>query len=191
MRIASLFGATAVAAAIAVAAPAWAQKADKKAAGDKPAAAAAPATISSQAEAKWTDTTNAAAATPENKAVLAGGKPMTVTGEVIDVSCYLQLGKKGDKHIPCGTKCLQNGQPIGVLDEKGDVYVLFAEEHDPRRDGQLDLKATFIPLLAKKVTVSGMMTESKGTKALFVHAGSLKGGAAAPAASPASGAPKK
>lgn len=141
------------------------------------------AQISGPTEAKWTDTTTAAATTPDQKAVLKSGKPTTVTGEVVDISCYLQLGKRGEKHVPCGTKCLQNGQPIGVLDDQGVVYMLFAEEHDPRRDGQLDLKATFIPLLAKRVTVTGVMTQHKGMKGIFVHAASLKG--AAPPGSPA------
>ena len=146
------------------------------------------ATIGTPAATKWTETTEKAAATPEQQAVLKTGKPATVSGEVIDVSCYLQLGKKGEKHVACGTKCLQNGQPIGILDDKGDVYVLFAEEHDPRRDGQLDLKATFIPLLAKRVTVTGMETDQKGVHGLFVNAASLK---SAPAAAPGPAKPSK
>src|SRR5581483_7497812 len=30
------------------------------------------------------------------------GKPVTVVGEIIDLSCYLQVGKHGDKHRECG-----------------------------------------------------------------------------------------
>src|SRR4029077_7783495 len=104
---------------------------------------------------------------------LAKGKPMTVTGEVVDVSCYLQLGKRGDAHIACGTKSIMNGQSIGLLSstKEGDnLYILFPEQHHPRRDGQVDLKRTFVPLLAKQVTVTGMMTEMRGYKALFVRA---------------------
>src|SRR5687768_3261546 len=41
------------------------------------------------------------------------GKPMTVTGEIIDISCYLQVGKHGDKHRDCGQKCARAGQPVG------------------------------------------------------------------------------
>ncbi|MHB1843641.1 MAG: hypothetical protein ACYCWW_02240 [Deltaproteobacteria bacterium] len=138
------------------------------------------ATIGEKKGAKWSETTDKAAGTPEQKAVLKHGKPMTVTGEVVEVSCFLQLGKRGEKHIGCGTKCIQNGQPIGVVDDKGNLFVLFAEPHDPRRDGQVDLKATFLPLLAKRVTVSGMAEEHKGTHALYVASDAL--GAAAPAA---------
>jgi hypothetical protein len=148
------------------------------------AADAPAATVGDKATAKWTDTTDKAAGTPEQKAVLKKGKAATVTGEVIDVSCFLQLGKRGEKHIPCGTKCIQNGQPIGLVDDSGKVYVLFAEAHDPRRDGQTDLKATFLPWLAKRVTVSGMVQDHKGTRALYVDSAALQA-AAAPAAAPA------
>ena len=124
--------------------------------------------------AKWTSTTITAAATEANKKVLASGKPATVTGEVVDVSCYLQLGKRGPAHVPCGTKCINNGQPIGLLDASDNLYMLFAEEHDPRRDGQVTLKDAFLPYLAKQVTVNGMETNLKGgIRALYVEAADL------------------
>ena len=39
----------------------------------------------------------------------------TRVGEIVDFSCYLQLGKHGEKHRACGQKCVNNGQPIGLL----------------------------------------------------------------------------
>ena len=124
---------------------------------------------------RWTATTYEAAASDANKKVLAGGKAVTVTGEVVDVSCYLQLGKRGEAHIPCGSKCIEHGQPIGLLDKDEKLYILFAEEHHPRRDGLVDLKKVFAPLLAKTVTVSGMETDMKDYHALFVRASDLGG----------------
>ena len=100
---------------------------------------------------------------------------MTVAGEIVDVSCYLQLGKRGETHIPCGSKCIEHGQPIGLLDKEEKLYILFAEEHHPRRDGLVDLKKVFVPLLAKTVTVSGMETDMKDYHALFVRAADLPG----------------
>ena len=126
--------------------------------------------IGSTETAKWSATTYEAAATEANKKVLEEGKPMTVTGEVIDVSCYLQLGKRGEAHVACGTKCIANGQPIGLLDEDQNIYILFPEEHHPRRDGKVSIKGVFGPLLAKTVTVTGMGTEMKGYRGLFVNA---------------------
>ncbi len=126
--------------------------------------------------AKWTDTTVAAAGTPEQKAVLASGKVITVTGELVEVSCYLQLGKRGEKHIPCGTKCLQNGQPFGLATAKKQLYLIMAEEHDPRRDGKTDLRDALVPLLSKQVRVTGMHTINNGYHAMFVQAFELPGG---------------
>ncbi len=149
---------------------------------DKPSQDLA-ATIGSKEGAKWTDTTIAAAATADQQKHLKKGKPATVVGEVIDVSCYAQLGKRGEKHIACGTKCLQNGNPAGILDDQGNVYTLFVEQHDPRRDGTADLKSTFVPLLAKRVQVSGMLVEEKSVRALYVDQSALAA-APAPAAAP-------
>src|SRR3954469_13285097 len=64
----------------------------------------------------WTNTTNGAAV--DNKPV--AGKAVTLTGEIVDMSCYLQLGKHGDKHASCGKKCITNGQPIGLVTKEGD-----------------------------------------------------------------------
>src|SRR5579859_5892592 len=52
------------------------------------------------------------------KAAIIGAKPVegkttTVVGEIIDLSCYLQVGKHGEKHRECGQKCVRNGQPVG------------------------------------------------------------------------------
>lgn len=140
--------------------------------GDKETAATA-ATIGKPESVKWTATTLESATNEAQKKVLASGKPERVTGEVVDVSCYLQLGKRGEAHIACGTKCIANGQPIGLLDKDDRLYLLMVEEHHPRRDGQLELKSVFGPLLAKTVTVNGMAVEMKGYRGLFVQAATL------------------
>lgn len=134
------------------------------------------AEIGKKDTAKWTGTTVAAATTPEQKAVLKSGKVTTVTGELVDVSCYLQLGKRGEKHIPCGSECLKNGQPFGVLTTSKTLYIVMAEEHDPRRHGEADLREALIPLLAKQVKITGMHTMSNGYHAIYVQAFELPGG---------------
>jgi hypothetical protein len=96
------------------------------------------------------------------------GKVTTISGEVIDYSCYLQLGKHGEKHRDCGQKCLQNGQPMGLLTKDGDLYLLMEEEHNPRRDGMTDLRKACIENMARVMEVTGTYSEVAGTKALFV-----------------------
>ncbi len=113
----------------------------------------------------WTNTTNGAAV--DNKPV--AGKAVTLTGEILDLSCYLQLGKHGDKHATCGKKCITGGQPIGLVTKAGDVYLLIDEEHDPRRDGLTTFRAAAADNFAKVMTVTGTQTTVNGTKAVFVQ----------------------
>lgn len=96
------------------------------------------------------------------------GRPATVVGEVVDVSCYLQLGKRGEAHIPCGTDCVRNGAPIGVVDAQNRLYLVMPEEHDPRRYGKVALKEAMLPFMAKTVAVTGMLTERDGVNTLYV-----------------------
>ena len=101
------------------------------------------------------------------------GKAVTVVGEIIDLSCYMQVGKHGDKHRDCGQKCIKAGQPVGLLAENGDVYLLMDEEHDPRRDGMTELRKTLIDNMANVVTLNGTFSEVEGQKAIYVQ-GSVK-----------------
>src|SRR3954469_3203150 len=97
----------------------------------------------------WSVTTYASAITGKQP---LKGAPVTVTGEVVDLSCYLQVGKHGDKHRDCGQKCARNGQPLGVLLADGTIYTLMDEEHDPRRDGMTELRKQLIDNMANVVT---------------------------------------
>lgn len=97
------------------------------------------------------------------------GTPVTKVGEIIDLSCYLQVGKHGDKHRDCGTKCLKNGQPVGLLEQDGSIYTLMDEEHDPRRDGLTAFRQWAADNMANVVTINGTMTTVKGQKAIYVQ----------------------
>jgi len=113
----------------------------------------------------WSNTT--VGASVDGKPV--PGKTTTVTGEIIDISCYLQLGKHGDKHSSCGKKCITNGQPIGMVTKAGQVYLLMDEEHDPRRDGLTTFRKAAADNFAKVMTVTGTETTVNGIKAVYVQ----------------------
>src|SRR6185503_2469093 len=99
-------------AVIAAAQPGDAKKPAAQPAAAAPAAATpAPVALGKAETAKWTATTLEAATAEANKKMLESGKPATITGEIVDVSCYLQLGKRGEAHVACGSKCIANGQP--------------------------------------------------------------------------------
>lgn len=130
----------------------------------------------------WSATTLEAAATPVNKAILAKAQAMTLTGEVIDLSCYTQLGKKGDAHKACGAKCVSHGSPAGLLTADGKVYMLLAEQHHPRRDGQVSIASWAAEKMGTTVTVSGMASAEGGMNTLFIEGVAMAPAPAAPAA---------
>ena len=101
------------------------------------------------------------------------GKPVSMVGEIIDYSCYLQVGKHGDKHRGCGQKCAAVGQPIGLLAKNGALYMLIDEEHNSRRDGLTTFRKQAIDNMAKIVRVNGTYSEVQGQKAIYVQ-GSVK-----------------
>ena len=114
--------------------------------------------------APWSNTTMAASV--DNKPNAA--KVATVTGEILDFSCYLQIGKHGEKHRSCGQKCFTAGQPIGLLTSDGTMYMLMEEEHDPRRDGLTDFRKAAIDHVAHIMEVTGTTASHGGYRALYV-----------------------
>jgi hypothetical protein len=50
----------------------------------------------------------------------------------------LLAGGQARRKNKCGTKCLQNGQPIGLLTKSG--LLADGEEHDPRCDSLTSLR---------------------------------------------------
>jgi len=96
------------------------------------------------------------------------GSVTTLVGEIVDFSCYLQIGKHGEKHRACGQKCFTAGQPIGLLTSDGNLYMLMEEEHDPRRDGLTEFRKAATEHVAHIMEVSGTQSSHGGYKALFV-----------------------
>ena len=67
-------------------------------------------------------------ATAESKPTDSG--PLTVSGEILDMACYIAFGGKGAQHKKCAKRCAEEGQPIGLLTTEGEVYLLFADHTD-------------------------------------------------------------
>jgi hypothetical protein len=115
----------------------------------------------------WTATTMGASVDGKpNPAKIA-----TVVGEIIDLSCYLQIGKRGEKHRACGQKCINSGQPVGLLAADGSIYLLMEEEHDPRRDGQTmaNFRKAMADHMAHIMEVTGTVSSHAGYTALYVQ----------------------
>jgi hypothetical protein len=123
------------------------------------------ATLGANPDQPWSTTSVAAGVDSKPQP----GSATTKVGEIVDFSCYFQLGKHGEKHRACGQKCVYNGQPIGLLTKDGSLYMLMPEEHDPRRDGGVDAKASAAEHMGHIVTVNGTAAKVNGYSAIFVQ----------------------
>lgn len=50
------------------------------------------------------------------------GKEVTITGQVVDVSCYAK-GQSGEAHTMCAQACAKAGIPLGILGSDGTLYL--------------------------------------------------------------------
>src|SRR5215472_11939829 len=78
----------------------------------------------------------------------------SVTGEVVDMMCYLNHNAMGDSHgSSCGSKCIKNGGPVGIV-ENGKAYLVVGE-HKPMNDELADS-------CGKTITLKGKLAERGG-----------------------------
>jgi signal transduction histidine kinase len=90
------------------------------------------------------------------------GTETTVKGEVVDLWCYLEGGDHGANHKACAISCAKAGNPIGIVDSKGNVYVAMGiKDHQPGREVLIDK-------MAQTVTVKGTLVKKGGTQVIYV-----------------------
>jgi hypothetical protein len=89
-------------------------------------------------------------------------KTMTVTGEIVDMGCYMGHGAKGQAHKECALKCIANGMPMGLLTSDGTLYVLTMSHSDA--DPYNNAKK----MAADMVAITGPVSERSGIKSLEV-----------------------
>lgn len=96
----------------------------------------------------------------------AGGKPVTVKGELVDMACYMAHEGKGKKHAKCGKMCVLGGAPLGILGPGGAVYLLI-EDHSSAKTKKPYLQAK--ELVAESVTITGQTYQRGGVQAIVVE----------------------
>jgi len=80
---------------------------------------------------------------------------VTVTGEVLDMACYLDHGAQGDKHAGCAQKCISSGLPVGLKGTDGTTYLLIGE-HMPANQELAQYAAKTITVKGKLVSRDGL-----------------------------------
>ncbi|HTW91154.1 MAG TPA: hypothetical protein VMH22_05540 [bacterium] len=76
----------------------------------------------------------------------------SVTGWVVDASCWLGLGARGEKHQQCAVACANMGTPLVILTDRGTVIypVMLTAPASPKENN-----AKLIPFAEQRVTVTG------------------------------------
>ena len=90
-------------------------------------------------------------------------KTATVTGEIVDMGCYLSSGARGEQHKDCATMCLNNGMPMGLLTNDGKLYLLTLnhDNADPYNSAK--------KMASERVSVTGPISERNGVRSLTVN----------------------
>src|SRR5438093_11455100 len=99
-----------------------------------------------------------------DKAQMSKEKPQStiITGEIVDMGCYVGHGAKGEKHKDCASKCIAGGMPMGLLTAKGELYLLTLNHDNP--DPYNDCKS----MAASMVHVTGTVMRRSGILAIDV-----------------------
>lgn len=84
-----------------------------------------------------------------------------VTGELVELACYLTQGARGVAHRGCAQAGLTRGATAAVLTEEGQLYILL---QDPRAAKPVDL----VPLAAQRVEARGVGYNKGGITALVL-----------------------
>ncbi len=88
------------------------------------------------------------------------GKDVSMTGQVVDLSCFTTAGLSGPTHKTCATACAQSGMPLAILGDDGKIYLLASPRPaDPQN-------ARLLPFVEQKVKVAGSVVESHGVNVI-------------------------
>lgn len=95
---------------------------------------------------------------------------ISITGEVIDPSCFLIHGAQGIKHKSCAQMCAKGGTTLTILDEKTNMlYIPVAIEHGKNPNDPL------LPYAGDRVTAIGIGIVKNGYHGIVIKSVSFAG----------------
>lgn len=80
-----------------------------------------------------------------------------LTGEIVDMHCYLVRGERGPEHAGCANACIGRGVTPGFVAEDGRVFLLLGER-------PISVKEVVAGLAGQRVTVLGQAIEREGLR---------------------------
>lgn len=92
----------------------------------------------------------------QQKPAPAPGNEMTLTGQVIDMNCYMTMGASGAGHKECATGCAKAGVTLAILGSDGTVYMPVSSKPGDPQNKRLE------PFVEGKVKVTGTHRMNSG-----------------------------
>jgi hypothetical protein len=95
---------------------------------------------------------------------IPGGQMVEIRGEVVELSCFLREGSRGESHRACAQASLKNGGQLGIVeDDSGALYPLAGGT--PASDPSAAARQH----VAAHVAVRGQVFERAGSRVLVVE----------------------
>lgn len=90
------------------------------------------------------------------------GERATLRGEVVDLWCYLEGGDRGSEKKQCATACAKAGNPIGILDANGNLYVAAGlTDHQ-------SAQTLLVNKMSDEVRVTGTVVKKGGVQMIYI-----------------------
>jgi hypothetical protein len=90
-------------------------------------------------------------------------KEITLTGEVVDVACYVMGGARGEGHVKCAQACAKAGGSLGILTADGKLYIsLLPDDHKNSPN------AILMDHIGHQVEAKGFVRAKGGTQGIMI-----------------------
>jgi hypothetical protein len=98
----------------------------------------------------------------EHRRSVTNAQEVLVTGEVLDMTCYIASNLSGPDHAKCARDCIRSGLPAGLKAQDGKVYLLTGGPGH-------SINTEVADYAAKTVTIKGRQTVRDGFAQLQVE----------------------
>jgi hypothetical protein len=98
----------------------------------------------------------------ERRHPVVSPQEIVVTGEVLDMTCYIASNLSGPDHAECARVCIRSGEPAGIKARDGKIYLLTGEPGH-------SVNAQLAEYAAQVVTIKGRQTVRDGFAQLQVE----------------------
>lgn len=90
----------------------------------------------------------------------------TLRGQVIDLSCKVVHELEGEEHRQCAQVCSDQGVPLAILAEDGNIYLPVSRAMPSSGD---ELNAMLRPHAERELVIEGEVIERAGTLGIIIE----------------------